>query len=176
MLGVAVLAIAFVALPPERASDYALTRAQQAQARATYTSESFASASEAAFAASLRYGGRVLVQEVGAKIYADIVQRATVFSYGPPIYGQSDNDTGEDIVEYDPLQSDGHFALVGIWHEHPYDEGFLSLYGHYAEIAQTHQAIWTTIGRSLYAQFWDGTQPMPAWTSAIPAIQPILTV
>lgn len=40
-------------------------------------------------------------------------------------------------------------------------------------IEQTHQTVWTTIGRAFYVQYFDGTRVVPVWTSAVPAIEPL---
>ena len=170
---VALATASLMAIPPRRASDYVLTQRDVAMVRAAFKSQRFPTASEAAYAASLNYGRAVLTTEVGAKIYVDLVQNALVYSYGSPVYGQTDEETGDQEIVYDPMATDGHLLAVGFWHQHPSNEGFLTLYGHYAEVQMTHQTVWTTIGRNLFAQFWDGSRPMPDWTSAVPAIEPI---
>jgi hypothetical protein len=168
------LIFALIAFPPQRAADYALTPKDEARVRESFASQRFSTPSQAAYAASLRYEGVALTAEVGAKIYVDIVQDSPVYSYGAPIYGEADDENAEEIIEYDPRSSDGHFFLIGIWHEHPASDSWFSLYGHYAQVSSTHQAVWTTIGHELFVQYWDGTRPMPQWTSAVPAIPPIL--
>jgi hypothetical protein len=168
--------VSLFTIPPRRAADYALTPPQEAMVRESFRSQRFPTPSEAAYAASLRYGSAVLTVEVGAKIYVDWVQGALVYSYGPSILGQDDYDSGDDEILYDPRATDTHFGVVGFWHEHPTSDGWLSLYGHYAQIEITHQAVWTTIGRDFFVQFWDGTRAMPQWTSAVPAISPIARV
>jgi hypothetical protein len=173
MLGLMVAAVTLLAIPPQRSSDYALTEQQRAMVRSSFKSERFPTASEAAYAASLRYGRELLTVEVGAKIYVDIVQGVPVYSYGPPLTGQTDDDTDDEEIVYDPLAADGHFRAIGFWHEHPTVDDWFTLYGHYAQIAVTHQTIWTTIGRDFFVQFWDGSRPAPAWTAAVPAIAPL---
>jgi hypothetical protein len=176
MLCAVAAVVTLLAIPPRRSSDYVLTEAQEAMVRASFKSQRFPTASEAAYAASLNYGRAFLTVEVGAKIYVDVIQGAVVYSYGPAIYGQSDDESGEEEILYDPRSNDGHFQLVGFWHEHPSPDDWLSLYGHYAQIDQTHQTVWTTIRRDVFVQFWDGTRAMPTWSSAVPAIQPIARV
>jgi hypothetical protein len=168
-----VVAAVIMLIPPRTASGYVLTPHDEAVVRASYKSQRFPTASEAAYAASLNYGRALLTAEVGAKIYVDIVQGTPVYSYGPAMSGQDDYESGENEIVYDPLQTDGHFRLIGFWHEHPAADGWLSLYGHYAQIQMTHQTIWTTIGRELFVQFWDGLHAMPQWTASVPAISPI---
>lgn len=170
----AVVILSLIAFPPQHASDYALSDHDKQIVRAAFSSERFPTASEAAYAASLRYGRPLQTVEVGAKIYVDLVQGAYVYSYGPPIYGEAEDESNDEVIEYDPRAFDGHFFLVGFWHEHPSADSWLSLYGHYSQIALTHQAVWTSIGRELFVQYWDGTQVMPRWTSAVPAIAPIV--
>lgn len=170
---VALATASLVSIPPRRAADYIMTQREVAMVRAAFRSQRFPTASEAAYAASLNYARPLVTVEVGAKIYVDVVQGAPVYSYGPPIYGQFDEQTGEQEIVYDALAADDHFRAVGFWHQHPANEGFLTLYGHYAEIGSTHTTVWTTIGRNLFAQFWDGSRPMPEWTTSVPAIQPI---
>jgi hypothetical protein len=168
--------ITLLFLPPQRRSDYVLTQQQAAMVRASFTSQRFPTASEAAYAASLNYGRPLLSVEVGAKIYVDLVQGAPEYSYGPAIFGQNDSESGDEEILYDPRANDGHFLLVGFWHEHPSGDDWFTLYGHYAQIDATHQTVWTTIGRDLFVQFWNGTQAMPEWTKGVPAIQPIARV
>jgi hypothetical protein len=92
------------------------------------------------------------------------------------LYGQTDDGTNDDSINYDPSATDGHFAVVGVWHEHASDDTWLTLYGHYAEIQATHQAVWTTVGGALYVLYWDGSRPMPEWRKTAPEIDPIARV
>ncbi len=176
MLVAVAAAVTLFAIPPQRRADYVLTPQQEAMVRASFTSERFPTVSEAAYAASLRYAQALLTVEIGAKIYVDFVQGQPVYSYGPPLLGQYDYDSGEEEIVYDPFDPDGHFRVVGFWHEHPTVDDWFTLYGHYAQIDATHQTIWTTIGHDLFVQFWDGSEAMPQWSASVPAIQPIARV
>jgi hypothetical protein len=169
----AVAAVITYAIPPQRRSDYVLTPRQEAMVRASFKSQRFPTASEAAYAASLNYGRDLLTVEVGAKIYVDVVQGTPVYSYGSQLLGVDDYDSDEEEIVYDPLGADGHFRAIGFWHEHPTGDNWLSLYGHYAQIDVTHQTVWTTIAHNFFVQFWDGSRVLPEWTSSVPAIRPI---
>lgn len=173
MLYAVAAVITLYVIPPQRRSDYVLTPQQETMVRASFKSQRFPTASEAAYAASLNYGRALLTVEVGAKIYVDIVQGTPVYSYGPQLLGVDDYDSDENEIVYDPLAADGHFRAIGFWHQHPTEDSWLSLYGHYAQIDVTHQAIWTTIGHNFFVQFWDGSRTLPEWTSSVPAIRPI---
>ncbi|MGZ3562305.1 MAG: hypothetical protein ACXVAS_10715 [Vulcanimicrobiaceae bacterium] len=134
----------------------------------------FATPSEAAYAASLRYHSVAALVEFGTKIYQDISGTGRItYSYGSLIYGQKDSQTGDPDITYDPNATDGHFVPVGLWHMHPFGTSRDALWGHYDEIEQTHQAVWTTIGTDFYVQYWNGTKVVPEWGTdgyAIPAL------
>ncbi len=142
----------------------------QAQTAAT----AFTTASDAAYAAALRYNRHLLLNEIGAKIYVDypIGNARPVYSYGPLINGQIDPQTGDEEVIYDENERDGHDKVVGLWHEHPRDDLITTLGSHEQEIRRTHQAVWTTIGDTLYVQFWNGTTVIPHWneSNALPPL------
>jgi hypothetical protein len=176
MLWAIAAAVTLFAIPPQRRSDYVLTPTQEARVRASFRSQRFPTASEAAYAASLNYGRALLSVEVGTKIYVDVIQGAPVYSYGQLLLGQADDETGDEEIVYDPLNADGHLKLIGFWHQHPTVDSWLTLYGHYAQIEATHQTVWTTIRRDFFVQFWDGSRAMPQWTAGVPAIQPIARV
>lgn len=155
-----VLALLFV--PAHTDAGYALSANQRTMvAFAVESSQDrrFETPSEAAYAAALTYGRKLLMgYEIGAKIYVDMDQGMPVYSFGAVITGSVDAVTSDEEVTYNTTQTDGHLAVVGLWHQHPTDTPVDSLVSHYAEIASTKQTIWTTIGSRLYVQYWDGTQ------------------
>ena len=156
---------------------YTLTQAEEQSLqvdRQHSGTSGFATPSEAAYAASLRYHNVAALVEFGAKIYQDIdgVGRIT-YSYGSLIYGDKDSQTGDPEISYDPDATDGPFVPVGLWHMHPYGTTRDALFGHQDEIEQTHQAVWTTIGTDFYVQYWNGSKVMPEWGTDGYAIPPI---
>lgn len=157
--------LALVFLPAHTDAGYALSSNQRTMvALAVQTSHAgtFETASEAAYAAALTYGRKLLMgYEIGAKIYVDMNQGKPAYSFGPVIAGSVDPVTSDEEVTYNTTQADGHFAVVGLWHEHPTDTPVDSLESHYAEIALTKQTVWTTIGSRLYVQYWDGSEARP---------------
>jgi|GEM_PF-6593059 len=159
------------------ANNYAITPAQLDQTRralVTHSAERFSTPSEAAFAASLKYGN-LATEEVGAKIYVDVDAMGPYYSFGPRIFSDVDPvDTSPEIV-YDDSATDGHAGVVGLWHKHALGSTWADLYGHYDAIRETHQTIWTTIGHGLYVQFFDGAMVQPVWTASVPAIRPLCT-
>ena len=159
-LAAAVLALVFV--PARTDAGYALSPNQRTMVAFAVESSHvrrFETPSEAAYAAALTYGRKLLMgYEIGAKIYVDMDQGIPVYSFGPQIAGSVDLVTSDEEVTYNTTQTDGHLAVVGLWHEHPSDTPVDSLQSHYAEIASTKQTIWTTIGSRLYVQYWDGSQ------------------
>ena len=132
----------------------------------------FSTASEAAYAAALTYGKRILNQEIGAKIYVDNRRSGPQYSFGKLIGGEYDPETSEAEIEYAVDQTDGHYAVVGLWHEHPTDDTWMTLYGHDDDVRQTKHAVWTSIGTQLFVQFWNGRAVVPAWdpSSQIPPL------
>ncbi|HZZ64777.1 MAG TPA: hypothetical protein VFE17_04705 [Candidatus Baltobacteraceae bacterium] len=155
-----VLALVFV--PAHTDAGYALSANQRTlvafDVESSHT-RSFETPSEAAYAAALTYGRKLLMgYEIGAKIYVDMNQGAPVYSFGACIAGSVDPVTSDEEVTYNTTQTDGHLAVVGLWHEHPSDTPVDSLQSHYAEIASTKQTVWTSIGSRLYVQYWDGGQ------------------
>jgi hypothetical protein len=151
----------------------AIERTQTHQLEAAGTVSGYGTPSEAAYAASLRYGTALPNGEIGVKIYVDEKNGIFVYSFGTPIYSDVDMQTSADFITYDYRQADGHGAVAGLWHQHALGSTWEDLYGHYDVIARTHQSIWTTIARDFYVQYWDGSAVLPAWTSATPAIAPI---
>jgi hypothetical protein len=154
---------------------YSITPAQMQQTQAAVTSNAaprFSTPSEAAYAASLRYS-TLSTEEVGAKIYVDADGAGQYYSFGPRLYGETDPVETVDEIVYDDSVTDGHTAVVGLWHKHAMGSTWVDLYGHYDVIRQTHQTIWTTIGRDFFVQYFDGTTVEPAWTAAVPAIRPL---
>jgi hypothetical protein len=137
------------------------------------TAKGFDTPSQAAYAASLRYATAIPSGEAGAKIYMDTDGARIAYSYGPRLSSDVDQQTAADEIVYDDRATDGHSAVVGVWHEHAVGSTWLDLYGHYDAIAATHQSIWTTIGQDFYVQFWDGSAVEPAWQSSAPAIAPL---
>ena len=154
---------------------YSLSRVQEQATRVQLANHAayFDTPSEAAYAASLRYAQAMPFGEIGSKIYLDVVGNRAYYSYGSQLISQTDPSDGADEIVYDSAAADGHTAVVGMWHEHPLSDTWSSLYGHNAEITQTHQTIWTTIGLDFYVQYWDGTGVAPRWSNSIPAIDPI---
>jgi hypothetical protein len=171
----AVVAPLFPFVMPREKADYSLTTQQQLAARGRAAASStpfFPTPTEAAFAASLRYARAMPDGEIGVKIYMDVANGSRRYTYGSLVFSQVNSD-GEDEIIYDDTQTDGHFAVVGLWHEHPMPSSWPELYGHQSTIAQTHQAIWTTVGLDFYVQYWDGSMVMPQWLETAPAIQPL---
>lgn len=157
-------------------STFTLTDSQRQQTytqmHGTHPPQWFASASEAAYAAALEYGQRLLYEEIGAKIYVDYVRSEPRYSFGAVIHGQDDPATGDAEIVYSMDETDGHDAVAGLWHEHPSGQTWTTLFGHDDDVATTKQAVWTTIGTNLFVQFWDGRQVVPAWNDeqAIPSL------
>jgi len=161
--------VGVVFVPARTDAAYALTENQQTVVSfAAHSSQPvhFDTASEAAYAAALTYSRRLLPgDEVGAKIYVDFPFTKPQYTFGPLIVGQNDPQTSDEEITYNTQQADGHFAVVGLWHEHPASEPLDSMYQHYDEIARTKQTIWTSIGKDLYVQYWNGSSLAPQWRS-----------
>ncbi len=132
----------------------------------------FSTASEAAYAAALTYGKTILFFEVGAKVYVDNVASGPRYSFGPELYGQIDPATDAPEITYPTDQTDGHTAIVGLWHEHPTGDSSDTLFGHDADVRNNKQAVWTSVGMQFFVQYWDGTNVVPQWTAEteIPAL------
>lgn len=149
------------------ASNFQLTAAQQqqvyAEMRSTQPPRTFTTASEAAYAAALKYGRGLLFEEIGAKIYVDSLPEGLRYSYGELISGQFDPDTGDEEIVYRLNQADGHEAVIGLWHEHRTGQDWPTLYGHDDDIQATKQAVWTSIHKDLFVQYWDGREVVPVW-------------
>jgi hypothetical protein len=157
------------------AANYSMTPSQLQQTRATLVSNvagRYATPTEAAYAASLRYS-TLSFEEVGAKIYVDGEGSGQYYSFGRPIYGETDPQETVDEIVYDDSVTDGHAAVVGLWHKHALGSTWVDLYGHYDVIRQTHQTIWTTIGRDFFVQYFDGSTVLPVWSASVPAIRPL---
>jgi hypothetical protein len=157
--------------------DYALSPVQRASIRTIESCpirSNYATPSEAAYAASLAYA-RIPLQheEIGAKIFADFDGRRLRYAYGPVLSSVTEASSGDEALRYATADSDGHLAVVGLWHEHPQGASWDTLAGHVSEIERTHQSIWTTVGSDFYVQFWDGESVAPAWTQVVPAIDPL---
>jgi hypothetical protein len=151
----------------------ALQRNETHLLEAAGTVVGYGTPSEAAYAASLRYGSAMPDGEIGVKIYMDERNGQIVYSFGKPMYSDMDQQTAEDAISYDDTVTDGHERVVGMWHQHAVESTWQDLFGHYQTVEETHQSIWTTIGRDFYVQYWNGRSVDPAWTSAAPAILPI---
>jgi hypothetical protein len=156
-----VLIAAVIFSPGVVAQQYVLTSAEQRAATVTMasTARTFSSASQAALAVALQ-DEHLMFQngEVGAKIYVDVRDGVPEYSFGKLIPEQLDPDTSEEEITYDSSVTDGHLAVVGIWHRHPTGAGVASLSGHGEMISGTRQTVWTSVGRNLYVQFWQNDQ------------------
>lgn len=153
---------------------YAMTPAQIDATRLNVNQQYFDTPTEAAYAAARTYGTSAEPDfEVGAIIYLDVRNGIARYSFGKMLSGQLDGVTADSEIVYNPSDKGGHLGVVGLWHKHPMGSSWDSLLGHYDEIAQTHQTIWTTIGRDLFVQYWDGSEVKPAWARAMPAIPPV---
>ena len=151
------LTAAVVILPPVPHTSYALTYAEQTQVSTAMRSSEiqyFDTASEAAYGAALRYS-RLSDQEIGAVIFMDIVDGHAKYTFGREIFGETDNTTGYAEIAYDATDPGTHARILGLWHEHPLGDGANTLAGHGDTIARTHEAIWTSVGQTLYVQYWD---------------------
>ncbi len=165
-------------LPVLLAANYAMSPWQFQETRTAlvaHTANRFNTASEAAYAASLKYHVALASGEIGAKIYMDSDGLGQYYSYGPPMYSQVDPVLISDEIVYDTRQTDGHARVVGLWHEHALGSSWPDLYGHYEAIRETHQTVWTTLAHDFFVQYFDGTTVQPEWTSSVPAIQPLCT-
>lgn len=155
--------------------DYSLTRPQMvavtALPRAPDTEKRFASPSQAAYAAARSYRliGLDESVEVAAKIYLD--PAAGTYGFGPLLRGSYDPFTEVKYVTYQPDDIDKQFAVIGLWHAHERTENVEGLFGHEEFVAATHLAVWTTVGRDLYVQYWDGQNVAPQWSQrSVPAL------
>lgn len=152
--------LGLIFLPARTDAGYVLSQNQQtivAFAAHRAQPQAFETASEAAYAAALKYYRPVLPGgEIGAKIYVDLVGGFPRYTFGLLIPGMIDPVTSEPEVTYSTRQSDGHLAVVGLWHEHPTGTLLDSLVSHFDEIQATKQVIWTSIGTGLFVQYWDG--------------------
>ncbi|HZZ65819.1 MAG TPA: hypothetical protein VFE17_09995 [Candidatus Baltobacteraceae bacterium] len=157
MVPAAVLIAAVIFTPGVVAQQYVLTSAEQRAATVATisTPRTFSSASQAALAAALQ-DGHLMCQngEVGVKIYVDVRDGVPEYSFGKLIPEQLDPETSEEEITYDSSVTDGHLAVVGVWHRHPVGAGVASLWGHGEMISGTRQTVWTSVGRDLYVQFW----------------------
>ncbi|MBV9270640.1 MAG: hypothetical protein JO165_06070 [Candidatus Eremiobacteraeota bacterium] len=156
--------------------DFSLTAPQIALVAtgAAPISRRYASPSEAAYAAAraYRFEAKDAPAEIAAKIFMDETPGKTpLFGYGPEIIGTYDPFTSLQYVTYNLDEIDDRYMVVGMWHAHPRGDGWDTLFGHEAYVAQTHLAIWTTIGGDFYVQFWDGTRVAPQWNDrAVPPL------
>lgn len=172
----AVAAVVFTFAIPKTSAAFLISLPQLRQAQVLAKAgavNGFDTPSQAAYAASLRYATAIPTGEVGAKIYVDSDGSRLYYSFGPRLDSDVDQETAGDQIVYDDRDADGHLGVVGLWHEHAIESTWPDLYGHYGTVAQTHQSIWTTLGRDFYVQFWDGTAVEPAWQSVAPAIAPL---
>lgn len=155
--------------------DYSLTRAQMVAVsslpHAPDVQGRFASPSQAAYAAARAYRliGLDESVEVAAKIYLDPV--LGTYGFGPLMRGSYDPFTEVKYVTYTLDDIDKHFGVIGLWHAHGRTEEVESLFGHEEFVAATHLAVWTTVGRDLYVQYWDGRAVAPQWSHlSVPAL------
>jgi len=165
-------------LPVLLAANYAMSPWQLEETRTAlvaHTANRFDTPSEAAYAASLKYRVALASGEIGAKIYMDVDRLGQYYTYGHPMYSEVDPVLVSDQIVYDASQTDGHSCVVGLWHEHALGSTWPDLYGHYDAIRETHQTVWTTLGRDFFVQYFDGTTVQPIWTSSVPAIEPVCT-
>jgi hypothetical protein len=137
---------------------------------------SFDTASEAAYAAAIAYRMELSPDvEIGAKIYVDLVSGQARYTYGRVIDGTVDNTTGDAEISFNPTESDDHFALVGVWHRHPAGSDESTLLAHNDQVEETHLAIWTSINRKFYVQYWDGSRVIPRMETASTSVAPLCT-
>jgi len=172
---VAVLVAAVSPAPAHGGFDYSLTRAQMVAVsslpRAPDAEGRFASPSQAAYAAARSYRLIGLDEnvEVAAKIYLD--PALGTYGFGPLMRGSYDQLTGVKYVTYEPDEIDKRYGVIGLWHAHGRTENVESLFGHEDFVASTHLAVWTTVGRDLYVQYWDGRTVVPEWSQrSVPAL------
>lgn len=159
MVSAAILIAAVIFTPEVIPQQYVLTSAEQRSTMVSLTgtaAQTFTSASQAAFAAAVR-DGHLMFQngEVGAKIYVDVRDGVREYTFGKLIPEQVDPTTSDEEITYDTSVTDGHLAVVGIWHRHPIGDSIASLWGHSDMISDTRQTVWTSVARDLYVQFWE---------------------
>lgn len=158
---------------------YAFTPAQQqqtfAQVRTNAQPHVFATATEAAYAAAVQYGRALIDEEIGAKIYVDYSPSGPVYSFGAVMLGQIDPDSGEPEITYPLDQTDGHSAIVGLWHEHRTGDTWRTLLGHEDAVRETGQAVWTSVGTTFFVQYWNGISVMPLWDPAAASLPALCT-
>lgn len=136
----------------------------------------FDTASEAAYAAAVAYRMEMSPDvEIGAKIYVDLIGSQPRFTYGSLIDGNIDRETGDSEIAFNPDEADGHFAIVGLWHRHPAGSDESTLLAHAPEVEETHLAIWTSLNRKFYVQYWDGERVVPAMETAGEGVPPLCT-
>lgn len=131
MLGLVFMSALVTALAGS--STFTLTASQRQQTymqmHARERPQWFSTASEAAYAAALDYGQNLLYEEIGAKIYVDGVGPDRRYSFGSVIHGEDDPQTGDAEIVYSMIQTDGHSAIAGLWHEHPTGQNWTTLFG-----------------------------------------------